>query len=550
LTIAALVFYGQIAGPAPSVGRAVTAAVIFLAARVADHRGPPLNALAVAALFAVAASPATSLDPGFILSFGATLGILLGTTLVRGTPRDVRARLLKRSLRSVRRAVIAVFAATVCAELALAPIGAALFGRVTFAGLLLNFAAIPLMTVVQISGAAVLVVPGFWPVMQGWAVWCAHAAASALVDSARLVEIAPWLSTPVRPPSWQILVVYYAAVLSLLWRPVRRYAVAGVAASAALMMAGPAALARDSVRTSPYPLRVVVLDVGQGDATLVSLPGGHALLVDAGGVAAYASAPPDDGEAPGFDLGERVVVPALRALAVPHLDALVLTHGDPDHILGAPGVLRALTVRSMWEGVPVPSHAGLRTLRNMADRAGAIWRTVQAGDRDQFGEVELRIQHPPLPQWERQRIRNEDSIVLELRLRTVSIVLAGDIGREGERAILSRLEPGRLTVLKAGHHGSATSSTPELLAALDPAAVIFSAGRDNRFGHPHPAVVTRFEAIGAAIFRTDRDGAVFVETDGTTVQMRGWTGRSLTMRTTTGAHARTTTRRHDDTKEE
>jgi competence protein ComEC len=111
----------------------------------------------------------------------------------------------------------------------------------------------------------------------------------------------------------------------------------------------------------------------------------------------------------------------------------------------------------------------------------------------------------------------------------VSIVLAGDIGKEGERAILSHLEPERLFVLKAGHHGSATSSTPELLSVMRPSAVIFSAGRDNRFGHPHPMVVGRFEALGTTIFRTDADGAVFVETDGEVVQVRGWTGRAAVL---------------------
>jgi competence protein ComEC len=102
-------------------------------------------------------------------------------------------------------------------------------------------------------------------------------------------------------------------------------------------------------------------------------------------------------------------------------------------------------------------------------------------------------------------------------------------------------------VLKAGHHGSATSSTPELLKTMQPAVVIFSAGRDNRFGHPHPTVVDRFEALGTTIFRTDQDGAVFVETDGIQVAVRGWrSDRTLltsmpTARTTTLPSARTTT---------
>jgi competence protein ComEC len=546
LTIVALLFYGQITGPAPSVGRAITAAVIFLAARVVDHRGPPLNALAVAALFAVAASPAAVLDPGFLLSFGATLGILLGTPIALAAPSRARRGVVHAGRRWVVQAATAVLVATVCAELALAPINASLFGRITFAGLLLNFVAIPLMTVVQLAGAAVLAVPAAWSPVTSCFVGLADAAAWGLVESARLIDIAPWLAMGASPPSWPLIAAYYAAVAALLSSRLRRRAVAAVAGLTAVMVAGPPEFARDAVPPPRYPLRVIVLDVGQGDATLISVGARHWVLVDAGGVATY-SAPTEDEASPGFDVGERVVVPALRALGVPRLDAILLTHGDPDHILGAPAVLRALKVASVWEGVPVPPHAGLQLLRTLAVDGGATWRTVQARDRERLDEVELRVLHPPPPEWERQRIRNEDSIVVEVRLGSVSIVLTGDVGREGERAMLPFLEPGRLTVLKAGHHGSATSSTPELLAALRPSAVVFSAGRDNRFGHPHPMVLARFVAIGSAIFRTDRDGAVFIETDGATVQIRGWTGRTLVM--TSHAAARTTTRRHDDTRE-
>ena len=296
------------------------------------------------------------------------------------------------------------------------------------------------------------------------------------------------------------------------------------ALSAALLLTGPRLTARDAVPRSRLPLRVVVLDVGQGDATVVSLPGGTAMLVDAGGFAALSTGA-DGAEPPAFDVGERVVVPALRALGVTRLESVVITHGDPDHVMGAPGILRHLPPHSIWEGVPVPPHAGLQRLAAWAAERGVSWRRVQAGDVERFGDVELRVLHPPPPDWERQRVRNEDSVVLELRLGDVSVVLPGDIGREGERAILPRLEPGRIVVLKAPHHGSATSSTSELLDVLRPAAVIFSCGRNNRFGHPHPAVVERYRAIGSAIFSTAEDGAVFVETDGSEVELRGWTGR-------------------------
>jgi len=207
----------------------------------------------------------------------------------------------------------------------------------------------------------------------------------------------------------------------------------------------------------------------------------------------------------------------------------VLTHGDPDHIGGALAVLRRFAPRAIWEGVPVPPHIALRELGARAAEAHMSWRTLQSGDRETAGGVEIRVLHPQPPEWERQRVRNEDSVVLELRLGEVSVVLPGDIGREAEQLVTPKLAPGRITILKAPHHGSATSSTEPFIAAGHPVAVVFSAGRGNRFGHPAPLVVSRYRAAHCLIFRTDQDGAVVLDTDGRTAEISTWSGRRITL---------------------
>jgi competence protein ComEC len=260
-------------------------------------------------------------------------------------------------------------------------------------------------------------------------------------------------------------------------------------------------------------LRVTFLDVGQGDATLVQFPTGESMLVDAGGL-------------PGgsIDPGERYVAPAVWALGVRKLDVLALTHGDPDHIGGAASVIRDLRPREVWEGVPVPPHAPLGELREAARRARSDWRTILRGARRTIGGVDLAARHPPPPDWERQSVRNDDSLVLDLRFGAVSIVLPGDIGQDVEAEAVRDIPPAPLRVVKVPHHGSAASSSDVFVRTLAPSVAIVSAGRGNRFGHPAPRVVARYRAAGAAVFRTDRHGAVTVETDGRRLRVHTMTG--------------------------
>ena len=516
VAMAILVFYGQLTGSSASVARAVTGACVYLSGRVLDHRGPALNALAVAAIAGVALSPLAVFDAGFVLSFGATLGILLGAPRMMAWLAATGARDRRGLIATVALAAGTLLVATVTAELALVPISAVVFSRVTFAGLALNFAAIPLMAVVQAAAMVTLAVAAVAPMVAAAAGYVTHVGASWLIRSAALVDVAPWLARDVAPPSWSLVAAYYTCCAGcLVGGRVGRAAAAGLATCGLILLIGPAAFTASAVRPpAPGKLRVVFLDVGQGDATLVQIPDGRAMLVDAGGIAGS-----------GFDIGERVLAPALRAFGVRTLDTLVLTHGDPDHIGGAPSALRRFGPGVLWEGVPVPPHVKLRELETGAVEAGAVLRTVQAGDRERDGPMEIRVLHPPLPGWERQRVRNEDSVALELRMGAVSIVLPGDIGAEGERAIVPSLALGRIAVIKAPHHGSATSSTVPFVEAAQPAAVVFSAGRGNRFGHPAPIVVDCYRAAGAELFRTDEDGAVMMDTDGVTVEVSTWSGR-------------------------
>ena len=117
-------------------------------------------------------------------------------------------------------------------------------------------------------------------------------------------------------------------------------------------------------------------------------------------------------------------------------------------------------------------------------------------------------------------MRNDDSLVLEVRYGDAAVLLLGDVGVAVERAIVPHLTPARIRILKAGHHGSRTSTSRELVEQWRPQIAVISCGRGNTFGHPAPEVIGRLESIGAAIYRTDVDGQVTIETDGRHVKVR------------------------------
>ena len=237
------------------------------------------------------------------------------------------------------------------------------------------------------------------------------------------------------------------------------------------------------------------MDVGQGDALLVTFPNGRTLMVDTGGVSIRGD----------FDIGDRVLGPALRARGVARLDYLSFTHGDPDHIGGAASLAKDFAPLEIWDGVFVANHEPTLKLRAIAARRRAAWRPLQKGDRLNIAGVELRIHHPPPPDWERQKVRNDDSLVIELRYGQVSMLLTGDIGREVEQALLPTLDLLPIVVLKSPHHGSGTSSSKEFVEAIKPKVVVISCGRGNPYGHPVPYVLDRYQAVGAQSLQ-DRSG--------------------------------------------
>jgi competence protein ComEC len=199
---------------------------------------------------------------------------------------------------------------------------------------------------------------------------------------------------------------------------------------------------------------------------------------------------------------------------------LLLTHGDPDHVGGALDVLADVVPRHLWLGIDVPNHRPTADIRDAAARLGIPVDYRRLGDVETDGAVRLRVLHPAPPDWERRRVRNDDSVVIEVVYRDVAVLLTGDISADVEREILPRLTRAATRILKVAHHGSRTSTSQPLLSEWRPQYALISAGRGNTFGHPAPEVLRRLEEIGARVLRTDLHGQITVETDGYEINLQ------------------------------
>jgi len=506
--IALLSAYAYVAGGGPSVIRATLMAAIYLGLRLIDQKTAPLHAISITLVAVLFASPLAVLDVGLWLTFGATAAIIAGALAI---PMPSAWWL---------RAPAALVIASASAEIALIPIVAFVFQRITIAGLAVNLAAIPAMAVGQIaamvtSAADVL---GLEPIANG-AGWITYIGIQALTESARLVDMAPWLTWRVPSPHAVVIVAYYASLIAavLLTRWVRPAVIAGVLLL--WIVSAPATLARTF---GDGDLHVTMMDVGQGDSLLVTLPNGRTLMVDTGGVSVH-------GE---FDIGDRVLGPALRARGIGRIDYLAITHGDPDHIGGAMSIVRDFAPREIWYGTYVNNHESSMQLQSLALDKRSAWRWLQAGDRMDMGGVELRVHHPPPEDWQRQKVRNDDSLVIELRYRNVSMLLTGDIGREVEQGLIPTLDLLPIVVLKSPHHGSGTSSSDEFVRKLRPRVVLISCGRANPYGHPVAKVLERYRATQSDVFRTDLDGQIELRTNGLSIQVKTFKGRTVDIRAT------------------
>jgi competence protein ComEC len=486
-----LLYIVVIGAPAPAVRSAVMLGATAVS-RLTQRPTSPWAGLALGA-WAPLVNPRIIDDLGYQLSVAGLAALIAAGALTR--------RLLAGRMTGWRRVVARDLIASTLASVVTLPLIAWTFGRLSIVAPLTNLAAGPIFTVLQPTLFLALVLSPVHPVASLMAD-AAHVLLQGVDLIARVATAIPFAAVPVAPSLWTaslLAAISVSLVLVCSADGGSAWAARGLIAAAAafaLVLIGVEVTGGGGVA------ELHMIDVGQGDAVALRTPKGRWVLFDAGR------------SWEGGDAGRATVVPYLRRRGG-QLHAFVLSHPHSDHVGGGASVVAALHPSEYWDGAYVTGSAPYRESLEAAAHGGVIWHRVHPDDTIDVDGVRIRFLAPDSAWTHALTDPNEASAVALVQYGRIRFLMTGDAEAGEEDWMLSRdaSELGA-EVLKVGHHGSSTSSTPAFLDAVQPKVALISVGAANTYGHPSAAVIRALAGRGAQVLRTDHMGTVVLRTDG------------------------------------
>ena len=501
-----VILYTLLVGADPAVSRAALMGCTILMAVLVGRANHTPTSLALAILLMTAWDPLALWDISFQLSVGATLGLILFASPIYEYIHHTMTKpgLSQSVLPLVKDALIATFAAQVFTL----PLILYNFQRFSVIMPLANALVLPIQPLVMGSGALALLAGWIWlPAGQivGWLAWL------FLTYTIRLVELLasiPFASVQIGTVPLWLLYIYYGAVLGFLWlskqntqkrqdvwrmfvKQLTPVVVVGTLFLVSLVIWAAAFSVPDG------QLHVRFLNVGQGDAILITLPGGKQILIDGG----------PSPQALLSELGRAMPFWDHR------LELLVLSHPDQDHLIGLLSLFEKYDIEQVIDcATHDRSELSLQWQKELRDRATPIQKACAGMTIDLSDGAHMDVLHPNSDELSSAAgDSNNTSTVLRLVYGQVSFLFTGDLEQEGEHFLLQKDVHLDSTLLKVSHHGANEATTEAFVQAVSPQVAIISVG-SNRFGHPAPQTLQRLSSV--PVLRTDRVGTIDIQTDG------------------------------------
>jgi len=570
LSLVPVIAYGVVAGLSPSTQRAVLMVSVFLMTFLLAKEQDSMNTLALAALVILVVDPPSLFSISFQLSFVTVFVIIFGFSSIQNYGFLQLAQNQSNwqkwlSVKLVSFLLVSLFAT--CGSL---PLVAFYFNQISLVGPAANFLVVPLIGFITIPLG--LVALFLSPLSLTLAAWCLRAGAVSLTWALDIVNFfaeLPFAAIQTVTPNLLEIACFYilggALLIILRSRP---DGVPGLQAASAALSNRHAGMSDDSVPAitrklekisrldwvggsggaSPRKLarivvimalitlsadgcywlyqrfwhsdlRVTVIDVGDGNAALLEIPGGYTIMIDGGGF-------PDNSS---FDVGARIIAPFLWCKKIKTVDLLILSHPNSDHLNGLIYLADHFNVKTLWTNGEPSNTLGYHNLMKVCAGRGILSPPYAHMAREhQISGVRLDLLYPPQDFMEHKesdkwRNTNNNSLVVKVSYGDAAFLFSGDITVPAELELVG-LAAGRLSsmVLIAPHHGSRSSSSQEFIEKVDPEVVVVSCGHNSRFNFPHPEILQRYNDLGVSIYRTDLNGAVNLSTNGQQLEVNSF----------------------------
>jgi competence protein ComEC len=478
-----LLFYMVITGGAPPVVRASFMLIILLLFRKSRSRVSTLDSLSIVFISLLFWNPFSVFDIGFQLSFTVSYCLVLSSTVILASSVSYIIQLLK---------------VTVVAQLSSLPIILFHFYEFSLAGFLSNLLFVPLFSLLVLPMALftflmkLLVFDDFYLLSSSYALIVRS------VDAfSSLIAGFPFTTVVLGKPHSLTIICYALLTLNVFLQLEReKWKIP------ALMLCSFILMHMAWNHFSPYG-EVVFIDVGQGDAILIDLPFNQGnYLIDTGGAVGF-SKEEWEKKTKTFTVGEDVILPFLKSKGVTSINKLILTHGDLDHIGGAEELMGKLKVEEILITPNSHEKKEMKDIITLAKETETAVKQVKSPFKWEAGQYSFHILSPQDDEYE----GNDDSLVVYSEMGGLKWLFTGDMEKKGEGVFVQSYNI-KADVLKIGHHGSNTSTSDEFLEEIQPSIGVISAGRRNRFGHPHPDVIERLQRNEVLIHNTAEHGAL------------------------------------------